>query len=126
MGVLLYVGWTMGCAMCVLGAVEAFQKAFGLEGQFGFDTQVEALGVLLIVATVATVGTCTRRRPHQTSVGGATRVWLHGRGPSFCLGAGSVGGAEGRCADTRGRGVGCAQGLVPCTRRPAYSWAWSC
>lgn len=58
MGVLLYLGVVVACALYALGAVAAFQKPFGVENQFGFDTQVEALGVLLLLALVAALGAC--------------------------------------------------------------------
>lgn len=55
-GVLFYTGTTVASTMYVLGAVEAFQKAFGFEDQFTFDMQVEALAVMLTLAIVVTVG----------------------------------------------------------------------
>lgn len=56
MGVLFYMGTTVASTMYVLGAVEAFQKAFGFEDQFTFDMQVESLAVMLTLAIVVTVG----------------------------------------------------------------------
>lgn len=86
-GVLFYTGTTVASTMYVLGAVEAFQKAFGFENRFTFDMQVEGLAVMLTLAIVVTVGALATRWcvpwPWQraltlspTPQGSATSAWL--------------------------------------------------
>lgn len=59
-GLLFYLGTTIAGCMYVLGAVEAFQTAFSMKDQFAFDTQVEALALMLVLTCVVIIGACPR------------------------------------------------------------------
>ena len=55
-GILFYLGTTIAASMYVLGAIEAIQTGFGLQDLFTFDTQTEALILMLLIATTVAVG----------------------------------------------------------------------
>lgn len=56
LGLLFYLGTTIAASMYVLGAIEALQNGFNLNGMFEFDTQVLSLLLMLFIATVVSVG----------------------------------------------------------------------
>ena len=55
-GVIFYLGTTMAASMYILGAVEALQTGFGMEGLFTFDKQIESLILAFLLTSIVNVG----------------------------------------------------------------------
>ena len=55
-GFLFYIGTTLASSMYTLGAVEAFQTGFYLTKSFKWDTQIEALCLITVLASIVAVG----------------------------------------------------------------------
>jgi len=56
LGLLFYLGTTIASSMYVLGAIEAIQTGFDLSDKFTFDTQVMALALMFLIASIVSVG----------------------------------------------------------------------
>ena len=55
-GLLFFLGTTLGATMYVLGAVEAIQTGFDLKDLFPFDTQLIALAIMAVLTGIVFVG----------------------------------------------------------------------
>ena len=55
-GLMYYLGTTLAASLYALGAVEVFQIATRAQNLFDFDTEIEAIGLAVVLATVVYVG----------------------------------------------------------------------
>ena len=55
-GIIFYLGTTIAASMYVLGAVEAFETGWDLEGKFTFQTQLLALILCFCLALIVAIG----------------------------------------------------------------------